>query len=104
MTQISFLSPTLTAPSTTAFNALTSKIDEEGKLHGTCVGTGLGMDPAFYAHRLTSPYALHGYGPLFLLISELYKLEENYYVTLNDCAVHIYNSAQPSDKVTFMEE
>jgi rhamnogalacturonyl hydrolase YesR len=45
------------------WNALSTKINAQGQVEGTCVGTGLGFDPAFYYHRPTSPLAAHGYGP-----------------------------------------
>jgi hypothetical protein len=34
-----------------------------GQVEGTCVGTGMAFDPAFYYYRPVNVYAAHGYGP-----------------------------------------
>lgn len=57
-----------------AWNALATRIDPQGRVLGTCVGTSMGFDPAFYYYRPTSPYAAHGYGPTLLAGSELIRL------------------------------
>jgi len=43
-------------------------------LEGTCVGTGMGFDPAFYYYRPVNVYAAHGYGPVLLAGAEITQL------------------------------
>jgi rhamnogalacturonyl hydrolase YesR len=56
------------------WNALAQKVNAQGQVEGTCVGTGLGWEPMFYAYRPTSVYAAHGYGPMLLAGSEMITL------------------------------
>ncbi len=73
------------------WEALSTKINEEGEVEGVCVGTGMGFDPAFYYYRPTSVKAAHGYGPAILAGAEMIRLLEKYYPKLNDTAIHYYN-------------
>ena len=57
-----------------AWNAVTTKVNAQGQVEGTCVGTGMGFDPAFYYHRPTSAFAAHGYGPVLLAGAEMVRL------------------------------
>lgn len=59
------------------WNAISTIINSKGQIKGTCVGTGMGFDPAFYYHRPMNKFAGHGYGPLFLAGSEIFKMLEN---------------------------
>jgi rhamnogalacturonyl hydrolase YesR len=43
-----------------AWNAVATKVNSLGQVEGTCVGTGMGFDPAFYAYRPVSTVAAHG--------------------------------------------
>ncbi len=72
------------------WNALQTQIGKNGEVYGTCVGTGMGWDPAFYAYRPVSEHAAHGYGPVILAASEMIKLLETLAdtVTYHDSAVH----------------
>lgn len=58
------------------WNAVAQKINAEGQVEGTCVGTGMGFDPAFYYYRPTSVYAAHGYGPVLLAGAEMIALRQ----------------------------
>ncbi len=73
-----------------AWNAVAAKVDAQGMVQGTCVGTGLGFDPAFYACRPVSPYAAHGYGPVLLAGAEVLRLLEAFHPKMNDSAVQFY--------------
>ncbi|WNH10715.1 glycoside hydrolase family 88/105 protein [Thalassobellus suaedae] len=44
-----------------AWNAVSTKVNTKGQVEGTCVGTGMGFDPAFYYYRPINVYAAHGY-------------------------------------------
>ncbi len=60
-----------------AWNGIETQITDEGQIKNTCVGTGMGFDPAFYYYRPVSVYAAHGYGPVMLAGAEIYKLLKN---------------------------
>jgi len=79
-----------------AWNYVNAHINDKGQVEGTCVGTGLAFDPAFYAYRPISPYAAHGYGPVIWAGAEIYKLVSTHCIKLNDSAVHYY----PTDPET----
>ncbi|WP_218778880.1 glycoside hydrolase family 105 protein [Sphingobacterium sp. JB170] len=70
-----------------AWNAVSSKINAEGQVEGTCVGTGMGFDPAFYYYRPVNKYAAHGYGPTILAAAEIYQMLSNKKFEINDSAV-----------------
>lgn len=70
-----------------AWNAVATKVNEQGQVEGTCVGTGMGFDPAFYYYRPVNVYAAHGYGPVLLAGSEIIKLLKKYPFIFNDSAV-----------------
>lgn len=73
------------------WNAITTKVNKEGIVDGTCVGTGMGFDPAFYYYRPTSPMAAHGYGPVLLAGAEMINLLNNYQVVINETSVMFYH-------------
>ena len=74
-----------------AWNGITKKINDKGQVEGTCVGTGMAFDPAFYYYRPVNAFAAHGYGPVLLAGSEMIKLIMNFDIKINDSAVHFYN-------------
>ena len=74
-----------------AWNAVATKVNEKGQVEGTCVGTGMGFDPAFYYYRPVSNYAAHGYGPVLLAGAEVYRLLQKHPFELNDSAVMLKN-------------
>ncbi len=61
-----------------AWNAVSTKVNGEGQVEGTCIGTGMAFDPAFYYYRPTSVFAAHGYGPVLLAGAEMVKLYRTY--------------------------
>jgi unsaturated rhamnogalacturonyl hydrolase len=75
-----------------AWNALSTKVNAQGEVEGTCVGTGMGFDPAFYYYRPTSPIAAHGYGPVLLAGAEILNLLKNYQVVINETSVMFYHN------------
>jgi unsaturated rhamnogalacturonyl hydrolase len=74
-----------------AWNAVASKVNEKGQVEGTCVGTGMGFDPAFYYYRPVSVYAAHGYGPVLLAGAEMIQLLKSHKIEINDSAVMLYD-------------
>jgi len=72
-----------------AWNAVSTKVNAKGQVEGTCVGTGMAFDPAFYYHRPTSLYAAHGYGPALLAGAEVYSLLKTRKFEINDSSVQL---------------
>jgi unsaturated rhamnogalacturonyl hydrolase len=72
-----------------AWNAVATKITNEGEVEGTCVGTGMAFDPAFYYYRPTSTYAAHGYGPVLLAGAEMILLLKSHAFEMNDSSVQL---------------
>ena len=72
------------------WNAAQSKVNDQGQVEGTCVGTGMAFDPAFYYHRPVNVAAAHGYGPVIMAGAEMLKLIKNYKIEINDSAVMFY--------------
>lgn len=72
-----------------AWNAVTTKVNAKGQVEGTCVGTGMAFDPAFYYYRPISPFAAHGYGPVLLAGAEVLTLLKNKELNINDSALQI---------------
>ena len=75
-----------------AWNAVTTKVNAKGQVEGTCVGTGMAFDPAFYYYRPTSPFAAHGYGPVLLAGAEIYSLLKNKKFEINDSSVQLLDA------------
>lgn len=76
------------------WNAVSSKINAQGQVEGTCVGTGMAFDPSFYYHRPVNVYAAHGYGPVLLAGAEMINLLNKYYPRMNDSAIQYYTTPQ----------
>ncbi len=72
-----------------AWNAVSTKVNEHGQVEGTCVGTGMAFDPAFYYYRPVNVFAAHGYGPVLLAGSEIIQLLNNYSFEMNDSALQL---------------
>jgi rhamnogalacturonyl hydrolase YesR len=72
-----------------AWHAVATKVNAQGQVEGTCVGTGMGFDPAFYYHRPISPFAAHGYGPTLLAGAEILLLLKNKSFEINDSSLQL---------------
>ncbi|MEY2834744.1 MAG: hypothetical protein RLZZ557_406 [Bacteroidota bacterium] len=72
------------------WNAVSTKVNAEGQVEGTCVGTGMAFDPAFYYHRPVSKFAAHGYGPVIYAAAEMYRLLGIGEFKINDSALIFY--------------
>lgn len=71
------------------WSAVRSKINARGQVEGTCVGTGMAFDPAFYYFRPVNVFAAHGYGPVLLAGAELIELLKNYSFEMNDSSIQL---------------
>ncbi len=72
-----------------AWNAVTTKVNNKGQVEGTCVGTGMAFDPAFYYYRPVNVYAAHGYGPVLLAGGEMITLLKNFEFGINDSSLQL---------------
>ncbi len=57
---------------------MSTKVNGEGQVEGTCIGTGMAFDPASYHYRPTSVFAAHGYGSVLVAGAEMVKLYRTY--------------------------
>ncbi len=73
-----------------AWNAVATKVNDKGQVEGTCVGTGMGFEPAFYYYRPVNVYAAHGYGPILLAGAAIYELLQDNKYRINDSALQYY--------------
>ena len=83
------------------WNAVSTKVNAIGEVEGTCVGTGMGFDPAFYYYRPTHKYAAHGYGPVILAGGEIIRLLKKTHPKMNDSAVQFYPEEQKTEEPIF---
>lgn len=72
-----------------AWNAVSTKVTDKGQIEGTCVGTGMGFDPAFYYYRPINVYAAHGYGPVLLAGAEVINLLNKKTFEINDSSLQL---------------
>ncbi|WP_242157177.1 glycoside hydrolase family 88/105 protein [Aestuariivivens sediminis] len=72
-----------------AWNAVSTKVNEKGQVEGTCVGTGMAFDPAFYYNRPIHVFAAHGYGPVILAGAEILKLIKYNDFEINDASLQL---------------
>lgn len=84
-----------------AWHALSTKVDEKGRVLGTCVGTGMAFDPAFYYYRPVSSAAAHGYGPMLWAAAEMIELLKHWYPRTNDSGLHYYSTEQTNPAPLF---
>lgn len=84
-----------------AWHAINTQILEDGRVAGTCVGTGMAFDPAFYYYRPVSPAAAHGYGPVIWAATEMYQLLKEWYPRTNDSGLHYYAQPQTNPSPLF---
>jgi rhamnogalacturonyl hydrolase YesR len=71
------------------WNAVATKVNDKGQVEGTCVGTGMAFDPAFYYHRPTNVFAAHGYGPVLLAGAEIITLLKNQVFVINGSSLQL---------------
>ncbi|WP_202110842.1 glycoside hydrolase family 88/105 protein [Flavobacterium hydrocarbonoxydans] len=71
------------------WNAVATKVNDKGQVEGTCVGTGMGFDPAFYYYRPINVFAAHGYGPVLLAGAEVILLLKDTQFQINDSAIQL---------------
>lgn len=86
------------------WNAVSTQINKHGQIEGTCVGTGMGFDPAFYYYRPIHKMAAHGYGPTIWAGAEVIKMLKNQNPKMNDSAIQFYLKPQKTSQPIFSED
>lgn len=86
-----------------AWQACQTKVNAKGQVEGTCVGTGMGFEPAFYAYRPVHAMAAHGYGPMIWAGAEVIRMLRTTHTKMNDSAIQFYKTEQKTDKPIFIE-
>lgn len=87
-----------------AWNAVSTKVNAKGQVEGTCVGSGMGFDPAFYAYRPVHVMAAHGYGPVIWAGGEIIRMLQQTHPKMNDSAVQFYPNEQKTNEPIFSEQ
>lgn len=87
-----------------AWNALSTQVNQKGQVENTCVGSGMGFDPAFYACRPVHVMAAHGYGPMIWAGAEIIRLLDKTHPKMNDSAVQFYSTPQNTTEPIFSEK
>ena len=83
------------------WHAVASAVNAKGQVENVCVGTGMGFDAAFYAHRPVHAMAAHGYGPTIWAGAEIIRLLGRQHPKLNDSAVQFYDNEVSTDAPIF---
>lgn len=84
-----------------AWRAVSTAVDAEGRVTGTCIGTGMGFTPGFYQERPVSTKAAHGYGPVIWAGAEIIKMLRTAHPHVNDAATHFYRHKVENKKGIF---
>jgi len=71
------------------WSAVSTKVNALGQVEGTCVGTGMAFDPAFYYYRPVNVFAAHGYGPVIAAGAEVIQLLKNFTLEFNDSSIQV---------------
>jgi rhamnogalacturonyl hydrolase YesR len=75
----------------TGWNAIATRILENGAVDGTCEGTTFAHDNTYYYFRGKSIYATHGYGPVVYAGAEMIRLLQNDKIEVQDAKINDRN-------------
>ena len=76
----------------TGWNAVTTRVLEDGAVDGTCEGTTFAHDNTYYYYRGQSIHATHGYGPVLYAGAEMIRLLENDEIEVQIANINARNS------------
>jgi len=76
----------------TGWNAIQSRVLENGAVDGTCEGTTFAHDNTYYYYRGKSIYATHGYGPVLYAGAEMIRLLQNDKIEVQAAKINARNS------------
>lgn len=86
-----------------AWQACQTQVNAQGQVEGTCVGSGMGFDHAFYSYRPVHVMAAHGYGPMIWAGAEVIRMLKTTHPKMNDSAIRFYKTEQKTNKAIFSE-
>lgn len=75
----------------TGWNAINTRVLENGAVDGTCEGTTFAHDNTYYYNRGKSIYATHGYGPVLYAGAEMIRLLQNDKIVVQDASINVRN-------------
>ena len=76
----------------TGWNAIKTRVLENGAVDGTCEGTTFAHDNTYYYYRGKSIYATHGYGPVLYAGAEMIRLLQNDKIDVQTARINSRNS------------
>ena len=76
----------------TGWNAVATRVLEDGAVDGTCEGTTFAHDNTYYYYRGKSIHATHGYGPVLYAGAEMIRLLENEELDVQIARINARNS------------
>lgn len=76
----------------TGWNAIKTRVLENGAVDGTCEGTTFAHDNSYYYNRGKSIYATHGYGPVLYAGVEMIRLLQNNKIEIKSALPNSINS------------
>ncbi len=76
----------------TGWNAIKTRVLENGAVDGTCEGTTFAHDNTYYYYRGKSIYATHGYGPVLYAGAEMIRLLQNDKIDVQAARINSRNS------------
>ncbi|WNH12353.1 glycoside hydrolase family 88/105 protein [Thalassobellus suaedae] len=74
------------------WNAIQTRVLQNGAVDGTCEGTTFAHDNSYYYHRGKSIYATHGYGPTLYAGAEMIRLLQNDSIEVKKARINSRNS------------
>jgi len=99
-----WISPAYGTEALVGWNAVATRVNAQGGVEGTCVGTNFDLSLPYYYNRPTSVNALHGYGPVLLAGSEILKMLHNDKITVKLSTGSIYVSPNPGQPMPWLED
>jgi hypothetical protein len=88
----------------TGWNAVATRVNAQGQVEGTCIGTNLDFDLPYYYFRPTSVFAVHGYGPVLMAGAEMLTLLKNPSFTITPRVNSIYFVPTSGAASPYMEQ
>jgi unsaturated rhamnogalacturonyl hydrolase len=99
-----WVSPAYGSGAIVGWNAVATRVNAQGGVEGTCVGTNFDLSLVYYYNRPTSVNALHGYGPVLLAGSEVLKMLHNDKITVKLSTGSIYVSPNPDQPMPWLSD
>ncbi len=99
-----WISPAFGTEAITGWNAVAARVNDQGQVEGTCVGTNFDLSVPYYYYRPTSVTALHGYGPTLLAGAEILKMLKNDKIKIAPSVGSIYVSPVVGQPMPWLED